>query len=271
VYRSRPIFVVGCPRSGTTLVRQMLDAHPNISCGPESLFLRHLADLERDNLHIGEFLVSDEEWHAHVRDLYLWLHVRRAAQLGKARWVDKTPGYAMILNYLDSMFPDCQVVHVIRDPRDVLDSWRRRWGFRRAVRGAQSWQHHVRRARKFGATHPDRYFEIRYEEMVRSPEPVIRGLIEWLGEPWDDRVLQFQPLPPMGRRPGAERTAPVAGPRVAVDGAGIGPKAPPADAPFDAKVFSSSVGVGRWQIPNLALALLLRVSCGPLVRELGYR
>ena len=276
LYRSRPVFVVGCPRSGTTLVRQMLDAHPNISCGPETLFLRHVADLERENLHVGEFLVTDEEWHGQLRDLFLWLHVQRAAQLGKTRWVDKSPGYAMIPNFLDSLFPDCQIVHVIRDPRDVLDSWRRRWGFRRAVRGVQSWAHHVRRARKFGAAHPDRYFEIRYEEMVRSPEPVIRELIEWMDEPWDDRVLQFKQLPTMGRRPGDERTTPAdrspgADERPSNRAGVAATKTPPTDAPLDAKVFSSSVGAGRWQPPNLALAVLLRFSCGPLVRELGYR
>jgi hypothetical protein len=254
----------------------MLDAHPNISCGPESLFLRHIADLERQNLHVREFLVSDEEWRAHVRDLFLWLHVQRAVQLGKTRWVDKSPGYAMIPNFLDSMFPDCQIVHVIRDPRDVLDSWRRRWGFRRSVRGVQSWAHHVRRARKFGSAHPDRYLEIRYEEMVRSPERIVRELIDWLDEPWDDRVLAFKPLPPMGRRPGDERSVPVEPDRRIDDGesspAGVvAARTPPPDAPLDAKVFSSSVHAGRWKPPNVALAALLRISCGPLIREVGYR
>ena len=195
---------------------------------------------------------------------------------GRRARVDKSPGYAMIPNFLDSLFPDCQIVHVIRDPHDVLDSWRRRWGFRRAVRGVEAWAHHVRRARKFGAAHPDRYFEIRYEEMVRSPERIIRELIEWMDEPWDDRVLQFKQLPPMGRRPEEERTKPAdrspgADERPSNRAGVAATKTPPTEAPLDAKVFSSSVGAGRWQPPNLALAVLLRFSCGPLVRELGYR
>ena len=274
LYHSRPAFVVGCPRSGTTLVKMMLDAHPNISCGPETLFLRHIADLESQHLHLTQFLITEEEWHAHLRDLFLFLHVRRAAQLGKTRWVDKSPSYAMITGFLDTLFPNCQIVHVIRDPRDVVDSWRRRWGLRSSFRAARLWPLHVQGARQFGAAHPDRYFEIRYEELVRSPEPVVRELIEWLEEPWDDRVLQFIPGELGGRRPGQKRALEQRT-RWARDGA-LNPTSasdtgtPPADAPLGSKVFTSSIGAGR-RLPNLPLALMVRVSCRQLMRTVGYR
>ncbi|MGB7051296.1 MAG: sulfotransferase [Acidimicrobiales bacterium] len=275
LYRSRPAFIVGCPRSGTTLVKMMLDAHPNISCGPETLFMRHIADLERQHLQLTQFLISEEEWHAHLRDLFLWLHVRRAAQLGKTRWVDKSPSYAVITDFLDTLFPNCQIVHVIRDPRDVIDSWRRRWGLRSAFRATRLWPLHVQRARQFGAAHPDRYFEIRYEKLVRSPEQVMRELVEWLEEPWDHRVLQFNPAPLGGRRPGEKRTRPEERPDGTSDGAlnptkAAATRTPPADEPLGSRVFTSSIGAGR-QLSNLPFALLLRISCGPLIRELGYR
>ena len=266
LYRSRPAFIVGCPRSGTTLVKMMLDAHPNISCGPETLFMRHIADLERQHLRLTQFLITEEEWHAHLRDLFLWLHVRRAAQLGKTRWVDKSPSYALITNFLDTLFPNCQIIHVIRDPRDVTDSWRRRWGLRSAFRATRLWPLHVQRARQFGADHPDRYFEIRYEELVRSPEPVMRDLIEWLEEPWDDRVLQFQPGPPAGRRPGQKRTQEE---RTGWTSNAAVTRTSLADEPVGSKVFTSSIGAGR-RMSNLPFALLIRISCGPLVRKLGY-
>lgn len=273
--RSRPAFIVGCPRSGTTLVKMLLDAHPNISCGPETLFLRHIADLERQHLQLTQFLITEEEWHAHLRDLFLWLHVRRATELGKTRWVDKSPSYALIPDYLDTLFPDCQIVHVIRDPRDVVDSWRRRWGLRSAVRATRLWPRHVQRARKFGKAHPDRYFEIRYEELVRSTEPVMRELIEWLEESWDDRVLEFQPGSPGGRRPGQkrtrseERTSGASGAALTATSV-VATRPLPSDAPLGSRVFISSIGAGR-RLSSLPLALLLHMSSGPLIRELGYR
>jgi Sulfotransferase family len=272
--QSRPAFIVGCPRSGTTLVQEMLDAHPNISCGPETLFLRQIARLESQNLDLTDFLITDEEWHAHVRELFLWLHETRAKQLCKTRWVDKSPGYAVITGYLDAMFPNCQIVHVVRNPRDVVDSWRRRWGVRSGFRSTRLWPLHVKNARKFGAAHPDRYFEIRYEELVRSPDPVMRALIEWLEEPWDDRVLQFTPAPPKGRRPAGTR--PRTNERNQSSGASAG--APtigdassplPVEPSLDSKVFTSSIGAGR-QLSNLPFNLLLQLTCRPLIRELGY-
>jgi Sulfotransferase family len=275
LYRSRPAFIVGCPRSGTTLVKMLLDAHPNISCGPETLFMRHIADLERQHLQLSQFLITEEEWHDHLRDLFLWLHVRRATQLGKTRWVDKSPSYALIPDYLDTLFPSCQIVHVIRDPRDVVDSWRRRWGLRSAVRATRLWPRHVQRARQFGAAHPDRYFEIRYEELVRSTETVMRDLIEWLEEPWDDQVLEFEPGSPGGRRPGERRTRPEERTTGSSDTASTATSVattghPRSDTSLGSRVFSSSIGAGR-SLANLPLALLLHVSSGALIRELGYR
>ena len=276
LYHSRPAFVVGCPRSGTTLVKTMLDSHPSISCGPETLFMRPIAQMERQSIDLTQFLITEEEWHANLRDLFLWLHVRRAAQLGKTRWVDKSPSYALIPDYLDTLFPNCQIVHVIRDPRDVVDSWRRRWGLRSCLRAAtRVWPRHVQSALKFGAAHPDRYFEIRYEKLVRSPERVMRELIEWLGEPWDGRVLQFIPLAPEGRRPGQgergrKEQTPGAGDAEFNPTSSADTRTPLVDAPLGSRVFTSSIGAGR-RLSNLPFALLVRFSCGPLSRKLGYR
>ncbi len=273
IEESRPTFVVGCPRSGTTLVRVMLDAHPNISCGPESLFLRHIADLERRHLQLDQFLVTQEEWDAHLRDLFVWLHAQRASQLGKTRWVDKSPSYAMIPDFLDRLFPDCQLVHVVRDPRDVVDSWRRRWGLRSCLRATRTWRMSVQRARRFGVAHPDRYFEVRYEELVQSPEPVMRKLIEWLGEPWDARVMEFASFPPEGNRPGRKRAKvdkPAEASRAGALAPTSGPPSEPLPTPAPSAMFATSIGAGR-RLSNLPVELFVRRSCGPLMRELGYQ
>ena len=100
--------------------------------------------------------------------LFAWMHGRRAASVGKTRWTDKTPSYALRLPFINSLFPDCQVIHIIRNPLDVIDSLRRKDGFRYVYRNAQMWESHVRRARNVGTKQlGNRCFELRYEELVR--------------------------------------------------------------------------------------------------------
>jgi hypothetical protein len=240
----RPIFVVGCPRSGTTMLRTMLDAHRNISCGPESGLLQYADRFETQHPdRIRQFAITPEQYHDHVRGLFEWMHTQRAAAAGKPRWADKTPSYAIRLPFIDALFPDCQVIHIVRDPLDVIDSWRRKGGIRQAYRCAPLWESHVRRARDFGAKRPrDRYFEVRYEELVREPEKTLRVLFAWLGEPWDDSVLAVR----------SHRSQQGATPA------------------RQAGAFTSSVGIGRKPLSRL-IALRVRRRAGPLMKELGYR
>lgn len=290
-----PVFVVGCPRSGTTLVRRMLDAHPAFSCGPETQFLTELRVVERRSWRrLARFGVTESEWRAQVRSLFTWVHEQRAERLGKDRWVDKSPGYALILDYVDALFPDCMVVHVIRDPRDVADSWRRRWGQRRAAWVLRAWPRHVTAARAFGRSHPDRYHEVRYEALVADPEAQARALLGWLGEPWSEAVLHPGPAiepgddrvrwaagdPPSsaaGRaRPATAKRAGAAGTGGSAAGDVDGEPAPGA-APSRREpdvapgVSAASVGRGRRRLASRWLIAGLRVTAGPLMRELGYR
>jgi len=188
-----PVFVVGCPRSGTTLVRQMLDHHPNLSCGPETLLLDTFAQLEnRRWRQLRQFGVDREQWRSQIRDLFTWVHAQRADRYGKGRWVDKTPGYALILDFIDDLYPDCQVVHIMRDPHDVIDSWRRRLGPVAARQAVTKWPQHIRAARDFRDSHPsDRFTEIRYEDLVSEPRKVMESLLCWLHEPWDEDVISL--------------------------------------------------------------------------------
>ena len=149
-------------------MERMLDRHPSISCGSESFILESLYRIERQRwLELGYLGVTQAEWRAHVRDLFSWVQQQRADAKGKVRWADKTPTYALILDFIDDLYPNCQVIHVIRDPVDVIDSWRRRVGNLAAREAVRVWPQHVQAARAFGDAHPpDRYTEIRYEELV---------------------------------------------------------------------------------------------------------
>jgi hypothetical protein len=188
-----PIFVVGCPRSGTTLLRQILDSHSSISCGPETRFLWGMRGIEERNWQtLAGFGMSLEEWHAQVRALFEALHLRYAQTQGKTRWAEKSPDYALMLDYVDALYPESQIVHIVRDPRDVIDSWMHFYGTRSVHQAARNWVRYVRAAHDFARSQLEhRAIEIRYEDLARDPEQTLRKLFAWLGEPWEEEVLRF--------------------------------------------------------------------------------
>lgn len=283
----RPIFIVGCPRSGTTLLHRMLDQHPSISSGSESFILESLYNLERHRwTELQALAMNQAQWRQRVRDLFSSIQEQRAIKRGKTRWADKTPSYGLILDYIDDLYPDCQVIHVIRNPRDVIDSWRRRVGPVRARDAVHAWPTHIRAAREFRDTRPaDRYSEVRYEELVAEPEKIAKGLIEWLGEPWDDRVIHLKekkrskPRAPEEReqRQRARWLGQLNEPEPVIDDqqlkdTPVQPEAWPIMAQ-PSQIVASSVGVGsngKNFFINVPYLIELQRIAGPLVKELGY-
>ena len=253
-----PIFVVGCQRSGTTLLRLILDAHPNISCGPETLFLVEFAERltgARHWQHLAHFGFPKEYWQERVAALFDTVQGDYARRRGKSRWADKTPRYAVHLDLVDALFPTCQVVHVIRDGRDVVASHRDRWGYLSALKAVKKWPWYVHAARAAGArlAAAGRYHEVRYERLVADPEATLRELLEFLGEPWDPAVLEHDQRshdvqPRYAAVSSSRRTA--AGERSAI--------------------YRSRVGAGRREL-NPPLRLLVTVLDNRTLRELGYR
>jgi hypothetical protein len=188
-----PIFIVGCQRSGTTFLRLILDSHPRISCGPETLFL---ADLERVISHdwprLARFGFDQEYWLASIARFFGGIQRDYATGRGKQRWADKSPRYAMHMDFIARIFPDAQFVHVIRDGRDVAVSHRKRFGYLSCVKSAVKWPRYVRAARASAATlAPGRYFEVRYENLVADTEGTAKEVLSFLGEEWDPDVLEF--------------------------------------------------------------------------------
>lgn len=252
---TRPIFIIGSPRSGTTLLRMIIDSYPSISCGPESHFLIDLANLTANQWErIARFGFDRSNWNARLRELFERFQVDYMRRRGKRRWAEKTPRYTLYLDFVNQLFPDAQFVHVIRDGRDVVLSCQDRWGFWWAARAAaRGWPRYVRAARDFGRTVPaHRYMELRYERLVRDPEPTLRDLSAFLGEVWDPCVLQFHEAPhddtsrysrftAARREQGGEQSA----------------------------IYVSRVGAGRQNL-NPILAGILRVRAGRLLRDLGY-
>ena len=218
VTANRPIFVVGSVRSGTTLLRYMLCSHPRIYLTPESNFIVRCFG-RRPTGELGEARVaaqSSRSWpstsrsgaigRARVRmcselldgvprptpeSFLSALYTRYAAQHDAVRWGDKTPGYLAHLDVISTIFPRSQIVHVIRDARDVaassLENYRgRRFFYMDAYFAARSWREQLGRGIEVGRALPsDRYCEIRYEDLTTHTESALRGLCEFLGEEYD--------------------------------------------------------------------------------------
>jgi Sulfotransferase family len=255
--RSQPIFVVGCHRSGTTLLRLMLDSHPNISCGPETGFLGDFADrLTGDRWwpQMRLYGFPKAYWYERLATLFDSAHSDYARRRGKSRWADKTPRYALALDHITQMFPTCQIVHVIRDGRDVVASHRDRWGYLSAVKAVKKWAVYVRSTRAAAATLPeDRYYEIRYEDLVSDTEGTMRKLLNYLGEPWDDSVIRYDDKPHDVQ---ARYLSFSASRRAAADNKG--------------PVYASRVGSHRRELDPFLRTFFYLVS-GRALQELGYR
>jgi len=216
-----PIFVVGHPRSGTTLLRLMLDAHPRIVIPPEGHLVSLLRRAERkygslsDPSNFGELLERllhkqrMAEWELDIEDarrrcmqgehsargvlaslMSIWTD-----RTGKPRWGEKTPGTYRFIPEVNQWFPDCQVVHIVRDGRDVAvscltppfsDQYDKGNVYEVAVR----WRDSVRRGRHAaGLLGPKRYFELRYEDLTADPEAMLRRIAEFLHEDFVPAML----------------------------------------------------------------------------------
>ncbi|MGL5853436.1 MAG: sulfotransferase family protein [Phycicoccus sp.] len=251
---ARPIFIVGCQRSGTTMLRLMLDSHPRISCGPETRFLEGFEPILTDDWkRLSQYGFSEEEWVRRIRGFFEGVQADYARSRGKQRWADKTPRYALNLPLVLRIFPDAQIVHVIRDPRDVAVSHRKRFGYWSCVKSTVKWPRYVGTARAAARELPaDTYREVRYEQLVADPGPTLRDLLDWLGEPWDPAVLEFDKA---GHDVPARYHAQLA--------------ARQASAGTDRAVYASRVGSHRRELDPLVRLLVWANSRG-LRRELGY-
>jgi hypothetical protein len=251
----QPIFVIGSPRSGTTLLRLVLDAHPRISCGEETHFLRDMESITgRHWPLLSAYGFEREWWMSRVRDFYAGFQDEVLARSGKARWAEKDPTYTLLLDFVEELFPAAQFVHLVRDGHDVVASFRDRWGYRSAARAARSeWRRYVTAARTLGARTPaERYHEMRYERLVGAPEAVVRDLLDFLGERWDPAVLDLDP----SRHSGTERYRRFTASRREAAGE-------------SAAIYRSRVGAGGSRLDPFLRTLLHR-SSAPLLRDLGY-
>ena len=252
---SAPVFVIGSPRSGTTLLRLILDSHPRISCGEETHFLRDLEAVVGRNWElVATYGLPREWWIEHIRELYEAFQAEVLARSGKVRWAEKDPTYTLHLPFIEELFPDALYLHLLRDGYDVVASFRDRWGYKSAARAARTeWARYVTAARELGTRLPqDRFLEVRYEALVADPDEQGRRIFGFLGEAWDPAVLAFDPAD----HSATDRYQWFTAQRREAGGE-------------DSTIYRSRVGAGAASLDPV-LRTILRRRHGSLLRQLGY-
>lgn len=205
-----PIIIGGCARSGTTLIRVMLDTSSNIYCGPESnLFLpirirtrRRIEKLswkfDAPTKEIETLLTRSSCLSEFIEKFF-----KRISSLrGKRRWADKSPRNVLRLDYIFKHFPRAKFIHVIRDGRDVACSLRT-FPKRKIVNGKiiplntnrpldeciKRWIHDVNMGRKY--KNDSHYIEVKYEDLIFNTEKTLKRLFIFLGEPFETNILKY--------------------------------------------------------------------------------
>lgn len=215
-----PIFIVGCGRSGTTLLRLILNRHSLVAIPEETWFFPELHKrmpnillkrgwkhevartiFELNPIHFPGLRPADlmpvlnrTEQHD-ISGIIASINRSYALRVNKPIWGDKTPGYVLYLPLIKRIYPDAKVIHMIRDPRDVVESLLNNWSagpqtsdFRETV---DYWVRNVSAGRRdgpryFGAN----YTEVYFEKVVENPQKEIPGLCDFLEIPYEDQMLE---------------------------------------------------------------------------------
>jgi hypothetical protein len=225
------LFIVGCPRSGTTLLQRMVDAHPQIAIMSESRWIAEWFE-ERKGLTPDGTITSELLSQLLENPRFVRLHIGRERLMtlipdgspvsyssfvtgifdlygerkGKPLVGNKTPAYVRKLDVLHTLWPKVRFVHLIRDGRDVclsVANWPKAcqadkpgsfttWRDGPVSTTALWWDLNVRRGRQAaGSLEPRLYYEIRYESLVSHPREECASLCAFLGLRYDDAMLRF--------------------------------------------------------------------------------
>jgi hypothetical protein len=218
--RPAPV-IVGVARSGTTLLRMMLDANSQLAIPPETNFGPALDAFERQGAGAaarvavqsqpwGDFSISADEFIQLVDDSqpgcfgdFLRIFYKLyAARQGKPRWGDKSPYYVTKMSAIHTHLPEARFIHVVRDGRDVALSMQPLWfGPSAPADVARWWVRTLESARRQAEDLPH-YTEVRYESLVLEPVPTLQRICDFVELEWEESMLDYHR--DAGRRLAAE-------------------------------------------------------------------
>jgi len=205
-------FVLGCQKSGTTWVQMLLNAHPNLCCSGEGHFGDVLAPVMQNavNQHNN---VKKVQWPFNQNDLYrlcrfmmdrtFYAYLERTGHQAQIKAVgDKTPESAMLMPFLNAMYPQAKFIHVIRDGRDgAVSGWAQLHRLNEAGQfdsfahyaeyfAESHWKSYIHRARQAGASMPGRFHELQYESLLEDPLTETQRMLRFLEVAADDAATQ---------------------------------------------------------------------------------
>ena len=205
---AEPIFIIGFPRSGTTLVEQILSAHPQISAGGELPLINNIAQMMPRLLNspleypdaLAELWMGDQrDGLENLRDFYLQkINSMGIVNPGASWFTDKMPLNETHLGLIGLMFPRSPVIHVIRHPLDIMVS---------AMANIFTHGFYCGSALETAATHYMRvmklvehylrevdlkYLAVRYEDLIGDQPTIVRSMLKFIGEQFDERCIRFE-------------------------------------------------------------------------------
>ncbi|GAA1673847.1 hypothetical protein GCM10009765_24000 [Fodinicola feengrottensis] len=203
--------MVGCHRSGTTLMRFILDTHPAIACAPETKLMGGLYEFSRYpqlRFALATLGVTSEQGSAELAQLVESIMGKYAARSGKRRWADKTPNYYRILPFIREIFAgEVLFLFVERHPFDTMTSLVEFFDQRVGVdadpetdrisrsfgAGPYSWARYWTEVNEsielFRHEHPEISHVVRYEDVVSRPDSTVGSIFDFLGENMPEDLL----------------------------------------------------------------------------------
>jgi hypothetical protein len=273
-------------RSGTTLLRLMLDAHPDLTIPPETHFIPDVIKAFREGSNspdeVVQLMAASRRWADYgIPEPELRRELRRLRPLvrpevpirtfyrlyakgqGKSRWGDKTPGYATKMRRINRTLPEARFIHIIRDGRDVALSLRDREAGLSTEQVARRWRHRINRTRRAAKHVPD-YLEVRYEDLVAEPEATLRRVCDHIELEWSPTMLSYH-------QRAAERLQEISQPLAAEEEK----RALSAESRLDAHALTAEPPrtdrSGRWRAEmSVADLATFEEHAGELLVELGY-
>jgi LPS sulfotransferase NodH len=211
------VFIVGAPRSGTTWLQRLLATHPRIRTGQESKLFRWYIGPQlqmwrmettreldpktatgRGGTGLSCYFREDEFLSALKQYLGLLLQPMIGSLRPGELFVEKSPSHAMCIPEIKRLLPEARIIHVLRDPRDVVASllaasrtWGAAWAPESPVKAAGLWVEHVRAVKRAAQNlSPEEFHEVTYEQLRSAPEKVVRQVADFLGLEWKDFEIQ---------------------------------------------------------------------------------
>jgi len=196
------VFVIGCPRSGTTWMTLLLASHSSITAFQHSKFFHYLRALEKwwelkENPKQRPVpIMQEEDFYALCRNFAVGVFDKVSERAGGVSVVvDKTPENVRISKSILNIFPEAYFLHVVRDPRAVFSSmrsaattWTDRWEFpRKPLDGARFWRSAVQQGRTIQQS-GNHYFEVQYEALHSQGPEALSNIFQWLDLPADDKL-----------------------------------------------------------------------------------